>query len=76
MSSAYFAPLVLAPTLITEPGQYLTRGGETVTIDRTSARHDFGCVGSYASGQTERWHRSGRLFAGVHSQNDIVTRAR
>lgn len=71
-SSVYFAPLVTKPTIITEPGQYRTRGGEIVTVQGVSKQHDFGCTGHYAHGTRERWHKSGRIFAVAESQNDIV----
>lgn len=72
MTSAYFAPLVLAPIVIVTPGEYVTRCGETVSVSTTSSRHDFGCVGHYQNGVRERWHRSGRIFAGMETANDIV----
>jgi hypothetical protein len=75
MSSAYFAPLVTKPDVITSPGQYITRGGETVTVTAASWRHDFGCVGTYADGTAERWHKSGRTSASRESRNDIVKAA-
>jgi len=71
--SAYFAPIVSRPTVITAPGEYTTRSGERVTVTKTSRLNDFDCFGVYAdSGIAERWHRSGRLYAGVESRNDIV----
>lgn len=75
MSSAYFAPLVTKPVLIAAPGQYVTRCGEAVTIVKASSKHDFGCVGSYENGTPERWHKSGRIFAGIETENDIVSPA-
>jgi len=72
MTSAYFAPLVLLPTVIDGPGVYETRAGETVVIHDSSPRHCFGCCGTYASGVAESWHRSGRVFASRETQNDIV----
>jgi hypothetical protein len=75
MSSAYFAPLVTAPIVITDPGQYVTRGGEVVMVNKVSQKNDFGCRGQYQNGVRERWHRSGRIFAGQESMNDIVRRA-
>lgn len=75
MSSAYFAPLVTKPIVITQPGQYITRGGETVTVTAASWRHDFGCVGTYSDGVAERWHRSGRILATRETRNDIVKEA-
>ena len=70
--SAYFAPLVTLPVIIGEPGSYRTRGGEVVTIEFISLRHDFHCRGVYPNGRTEGWHKSGRLYAGAFSDNDIV----
>lgn len=74
MSSSYFAPLVTLPTIVTAPGTYRARGGAIVTITTISARHDFGCLGTYADGVRDGWHRSGRLYATSESQNDIVSR--
>jgi len=75
MSSAYFAPFVSFPVVILAPGRYLTRCGETVTVDAVSSRHDFACVGAYDNGVRERWHKSGRLFAGRETANDIIRMA-
>lgn len=72
MTSAYFASLVLLPTVVTEPGQYRTRGGEVVTVNTVSMRHNFGCSGVYADGTRERWHKSGRIYATRECRNDIV----
>lgn len=72
MSSAYFAPLVTRPTVIRQPGKYITRKGEVVTITAVSGRHDFGCVGSYPNGVSEGWHRCGRIFATSLTENDII----
>lgn len=76
MSSAYFAPLVTLPDVITEPGFYETRRGNRVIVTHTSTKHDFGCVGQYLDESCtwvkDRWHKSGRLYAGVLSDNDIV----
>lgn len=71
---AYFAPLVLLPQVIKGPGQYLTRGGEIVTLTKVSDKNVFGNFGTYPSGEVDAWHRSGRLFAGQESQNDIVSK--
>lgn len=70
--SAYFAPLVTLPVVVAVPGAYLTRGNEVVTVVVASARNDFGCRGTYSNGVREGWHRSGRIFAGQESANDIV----
>jgi hypothetical protein len=72
MSSAYFAPLVILPAIITGPGRYRTRCGETVTIEVASQRHAFACRGRYPNAIEERWHRSGRLYATRPCANDIV----
>lgn len=72
MTSAYFAPLVTLPTVITRPGSYVTRCGEIVSIKTATTSHVFGCHGIYSTGQRDSWHRSGRLFAGMESANDIV----
>lgn len=72
MSSAYFSSFIL----LDGPGEYLTRGGERVTIDQASTRHDFGCSGRYSGCNTQdHWHKSGRLSASSQSKNDIVARA-
>lgn len=74
--SAYFASFVNLPVVVDEPGDYVTRCGETVTVSKASSRHDFGCVGTYANcGTEDRWHKSGRLQAGRESNNDIVSKA-
>lgn len=78
MTHAYFAPLVLLPIVVTEPGKYITRCGDTVLIEQTSGRHDFGNRGFYdATGEriTDSWHRSGRVNASRESNNDLVARA-
>jgi hypothetical protein len=75
VNSAYFAPLVILPTLIDGPGAYLTRCGEVVEIHLASNQHRFACHGVYPNGVADSWHRSGRLFAGRETTNDIVTRA-
>lgn len=74
MSSAYFASLVLRPVIITAPGEYITRAGERVRIEKITTQywHNFGCVGYYADGTVDFWHKSGRIFAGRLSGNDIV----
>lgn len=75
MSSAYFAPLVTLPTVITEPGEYVTRCGELITIHKASSRHCFGCHGVYQNGIVESWHHSGRILADRETANDIVRSA-
>lgn len=74
MTSAYFAPLVLLPTIITKPGKYLTRNGETVVVWEISTKHDLGCIGHYyQNGLPESWHKSGRIYATSETANDIVS---
>ena len=75
MSAAWFCPFLSLPTVITVPGQYLTRGGEVVTVESTSTRHDFNNRGTYSTGQREGWHKTGRLYFGMLSNNDIVSHA-
>lgn len=73
-NASYFVPLVVLPTVIDGPGSYFTRRGEVVDIACASRWHDFGCVGTYSCGTTERWHKSGRLFASKTTLNDVVAR--
>ncbi len=72
---AYFAPLVVLPVVIDQPGDYRTREDLIVQVRTASTRHDFGCLGTYPNGVKERWHKSGRIFAGQRTVNDIVARA-
>lgn len=71
-SQAYFCSMVVLPTVVTGPGAYVTRCGETVTVDVASTRHEFGCHGTYPGNIRESWHKSGRLFASRETANDIV----
>lgn len=65
--------LIVLPTIVDAPGRYLTRAGEVVSVERlTRGFGGFGCEGHYPSGQAERWHRSGRLYFGALSDNDVV----
>lgn len=74
--SAYCYPFIFQEVIIDGPGEYLTRGGERVTIDQASSSLSFDCAGRYADcGTQDRWSKSGRLFAGTLSQNDIVARS-
>lgn len=72
MAYVPFVSITGLPTLITAPGQYITRCGEIVTVERITPGHDFGCDGSYPGGPLESWHRTGRLYYGCESRNDIV----
>ena len=75
MTMAYFAAFVAKPVIITAPGRYLTRSGQTIEVTKSSDWHDFGCKGQYPCGMNDRWHKSGRLYAAMDSHNDIVSRA-
>ncbi|QIG65745.1 hypothetical protein phiOC_p080 [Ochrobactrum phage vB_OspM_OC] len=76
MAKAYFLPLVSLPVVIDESGEYVTRCGDVVTVTIVSTKHDMGCHGFYnAGGVSESWHKSGRLYAGTESFNDIVRKA-
>lgn len=72
---AWFASLVPLPVVIDGPGLYVTRAGEQVAVHLVGARHRFDCIGHYASGQLDRWHKSGRLYFGQRSPNDIIRKA-
>nr|WP_234288202.1 hypothetical protein [Pseudomonas fluorescens] len=75
--SVYLWPLVTLPAVITEPGAYITRGGERVTVVSATQRHSFDCNGFYGEDSAaiaESWHRSGRLYSNVECINDIVQR--
>lgn len=74
MSSAYYASLVCLPDIIDEPGEYETRCGESVQITETSRRHDHNCVGTYSNMVLEHWHKSGRIYAGKETANDVVAK--
>lgn len=71
----YFLPLLTLPTILTGPGCYITRRGDTVTVEVASSRNDFRCWGQYASGVAEGWHRTGRILATSETANDIIRAA-
>ena len=73
---AYFTPLVSKPIIVTGPGQYKTRAGEIVTVNVASRKNDMGCRGLYPNGIADGWHRSGRIFANIETENDIVARVK
>lgn len=80
MNNAYFkvgqfASLVNKPVIIDGPGNYRTREGLVVEVHLASTRHDAGCHGTYPNGVKERWHKSGRIFTGQESINDIICKA-
>lgn len=66
----YCAYFLSFPVIITEPGQYVTRSGELVEVRDVSNVH--WKYGKYPTGQNECWHRSGRIFSGQETPNDIV----
>jgi len=70
-----FLSFLSLPTVVTSPGQYITRCGETVTVETVSRRPNFGCRGQYTNGVREGWHHTGRLYFGMLSANDIIRRA-
>lgn len=68
-----FTQLNMLPVVITTPGEYKTRRGESVKIKIVGQNpHGFNCVGTYSTGEKEHWHHSGRIFFGQTCQNDIV----
>ncbi|MFL1449187.1 hypothetical protein ACI77O_12400 [Pseudomonas tritici] len=74
--SLFNYPLIFLPVVITEPGEYLTRCGDTVTVATVSDRHDLNNKGSYnACGTDDSWHKSGRILGSRETANDIICRA-
>lgn len=57
------------PNIINQAGRYITRRGEIVTIDAIAGGS---CLGAYADGTRDRWHRTGRIFPRLESPNDII----
>lgn len=72
MASQNFVSFILMPTIIDSPGDYITRGGEVVQVMEVSSRHDFKCRGEYSNGIPEGWHKTGRIYFGQFSDNDII----
>lgn len=66
----YEAFFLSKPVVITTPGQYVTRSGEVVEVDDASDYH--WKRGRYQDGTPESWHRSGRIFSGRETPNDII----
>jgi len=65
----YFSPLL--PVIVDAPGLYMTREGlqvEVTTITPYRAR------GIYPNGVCESWHKSGRIYCGQETINDIVSK--
>ena len=74
ISACYYAALVVLPVVIFQPGEYITRCGEKVTVV-TMGGASSKCKGSYPCAIPEAWHRSGRIYSGMLSDNDIVSKA-
>ena len=72
MSMAYMSGFIGKPTIIVKPGEYKTRSGEIVVISKVTESFYLQCYGYYKNGVAESWHKSGRIFANVISENDIV----
>jgi hypothetical protein len=70
------ANYVVLPTIVTGPGEYVTRCGERVTINevRPGRGEPYAAQGVYANGVEEAWDVSGRLYPTILSNNDIVGR--
>lgn len=76
------AELLSLPTVIVAPGQYQTRCGETVTIDRVGRSASLPwwemdptsgwAFGHYDTGIPESWDVSGRVLPFSLSDNDIL----
>lgn len=71
----WFSSLVVLPVVVDAPGEYLTRGGERVRVTEVSTKPAFACRGEYPNGTRDAWHRSGRLYFGTLSLNDLVAKA-
>jgi len=65
---------VVLPTIITETGDYLTRGGEVVNITSIVPYSAYGATGTYHCNIIDHWDVSGRLYPNMISDNDIVER--
>lgn len=74
-TAGWYARLVVLPVVIDEPGLYRTRSGEDVVVTTASMRNRHACHGRYSCGIPESWHRSGRLYFGQLSGNDIVAKS-
>ena len=58
------------PTVIDSQGEYITRSGEVVEVTDVSGHH--WKHGRHQNGISETWHRSGRIFSGRETENDII----
>ena len=63
---------VVLPTIISEPGNYLTRCGEIVNIESIIPNTAYGACGKYPNQVEDRWDVCGRLYPSILSNNDIV----
>lgn len=65
---------VVLPTIIDEPGRYLTRNGEIVVIAKIDRSYgaSYAAHGSYPNKVEDRWDVSGRLYPSMLSNNDII----
>jgi len=59
------------PQVITEPGVYNTRGGETVAVEQIGK---YWATGHYGNGIRETWDFGGRLLPHSESPHDIVAK--
>lgn len=64
--------LMLLPVVVTRPGLYRTRAGAVVKIHSITERGTFRCHGEHDCGTPDRWSPSGRLFASLLSDHDLV----
>jgi hypothetical protein len=62
------------PHVIDTPGQYRTRKGDIVTIEKVETGICGFSSGFYDTKIRERWHNSGRIYSGCESLNDIVSK--
>ncbi len=70
--SQYLSHKYRSGTIVTRPGRYTTRSGETVTIERLGGYGGNWAYGQYDDGTAEVWFVSGRLLPTYQSLNDIV----
>jgi hypothetical protein len=68
----YCQHAISLPRIVTGPGLYRTRSGETVTVDRFNGYNGFMAEGSYENGPAESWFISGRVLSHYLSKNDII----
>jgi hypothetical protein len=69
---------LLLPVVVHGPGKYLTRGGETVTVEKIANVWGYNnrADGKYSNGVAESWSvRGGRVLPYSLSQNDIIGKA-